>query len=152
MKKVFITHSENETEILGEALGKLLVPGDIVALKGDLGAGKTALTKGIARGMGVEGDITSPTFTIINEYSGQVPFAHMDAYRVKNLEEMENVGFSDYLNGYVVVIEWADRIMPLLPRNVLWVELKVKGDLLREISFVSDGRRFDDILQELKLN
>jgi tRNA threonylcarbamoyladenosine biosynthesis protein TsaE len=151
MEKIFETYSENETEFLGKALGRLLAPGDIIALKGDLGAGKTAFTRGIAQGLGIRDDVTSPTFTIINDYTDPIPFAHMDAYRIKSLEEMENVGFSDYLSEYVVVVEWADRIKPLLPEDLLWVDFKGEGDNRRKIHFISKCHRFDQILQELNL-
>ena len=152
MKKLFKTFNEKETEKLGEALGNFLAPGDIIALEGELGAGKTAFTRGIARTLGVEDDVTSPTFTIINEYPAAMPFVHMDAYRLRNPEEIEDIGFSDYLTGYVVVIEWADMIEFQLPDDVLWVKITVEGDSTRKICFSSQSHRFDQILQELKLN
>jgi len=149
MKRIFKTYSENQTEKLGETLGRFLAPGDIIALKGELGAGKTAFTRGIAQSLGVEDDVTSPTFTIINEYSGNVPFVHMDAYRLKRPEEIEDIGFSDYLTGYIMVIEWADMIEELLPDDILWVEITVENDLSRNICFTAKSHRFNHILQEL---
>lgn len=104
MEIIFETQSVEQTEKLGASLGKLLFEGDFLALTGDLGAGKTAFTRGIARGLGMDELITSPTFTIINEYHDPVALAHMDAYRLKSLEELENIGFDDYLQGFIVVM------------------------------------------------
>ena len=92
---VFETQNVEQTEKLGTSLGKFLSEGDFLALTGDLGAGKTAFTRGIARGLGIKDPITSPTFTIINEYHESVVLANMDAYRLKSLEELQNIGFDD---------------------------------------------------------
>ena len=132
MEKIFETKNVNQTEKLGEMLGNLLSEGDL-ALTGDLGAGKTAFTRGIARGLNVSAPVTSPTFTIINEYYGSVAIAHMDAYRLKNPEELLNIGFDDYLQGFIVVMEWADKVKEMLPEQVLWIEFKVSKDNSREI-------------------
>ena len=107
-EKELCSHSEEETRRLGEIIGKNLVRGDLVALIGDLGSGKTCLTKGLAKSLGVsdEYEITSPTFTIINEYPGRFPLWHVDAYRLENSREMMDAGFEDFCNGGgVVVIE-----------------------------------------------
>ncbi|MDN5332447.1 MAG: tRNA threonylcarbamoyladenosine biosynthesis protein TsaE [Tepidanaerobacteraceae bacterium] len=149
-KAIFETRSVEETEGLGEKLGRLLSKGDLVALKGDLGAGKTAFTRGIARGLGSEDFVTSPTFTIINEYDGDVPIAHMDAYRLSDAVELEDIGFRDYLKEYVVVIEWADRVIDLLPDEVLLVEFETIGEQERRITFTAKGKKYEKILQELK--
>lgn len=151
MKKIFETLNQNQTEKLGEALGKLLKAGDFLALAGDLGAGKTAFTRGIARGLGIHEDITSPTFTIINQYEAPVPLAHMDAYRLKTPEELENAGFYDYMEDFVVVLEWADRVEELLPRDVLWIYFTVLDENRRTIEFQSQTSHYDNILQELNL-
>lgn len=151
MEKTFETVNEQQTQKLGEVLGKLLYPGDFLALKGDLGAGKTAFTKGIAKGLGISDDITSPTFTIINEYAGKIPLAHMDAYRLASPEELENIGFSDYLSDFVVVLEWADKVQQLLPENVIWIDFKVLNEGVRQIYFKSDCKHYDEIMQELKI-
>lgn len=151
MKKIFETLNQNQTEKLGEALGKLLKAGDFLALAGDLGAGKTAFTRGIARGMGIHEDITSPTFTIINQYEAPVPLAHMDAYRLKTPEELENAGFYDYMEDFVVVLEWADRVEELLPGDVLWIYFTVLDENRRTIEFQSQTSHYDNILQELNL-
>lgn len=151
MEKVFETRSEIETEKLGECLGRLLERGDFIALSGDLGAGKTAFTRGIARGMGINEDITSPTFTIINEYDGVLPLAHMDVYRLRSVEELANVGFDDYLEGFVVVMEWAEKVKEMLPRDFLWVEIEAVDEKRRKINFKSNSKHYDKILRELNL-
>lgn len=110
---------------LGACLGRLLRPGDVVCLAGELGAGKTTLAQGIAVGLGVEAPVTSPTFTIIHEYQGRIPFYHVDAYRLESHEELEDLGLEEYLySGGVTVIEWADRVASLLPDEYLEVEIQ----------------------------
>ncbi len=102
--------SPEATHALGEHLGRLLRPGDVVLLSGTLGAGKTALTQGIARGLGVAGPVSSPTFTILKEYAGRIPLYHFDLYRIEDPDELEALGFGDYFYGDgVSVLEWAER-------------------------------------------
>ncbi len=111
---IFITHSGEETQSLGTRLGRLLGPGDIVLLFGDLGAGKTTLTQGMARGMGVNPDeyVRSPTFTLINEYRGNFPIYHIDLYRLDSLAEIENIGLEETLLGCgVSIVEWAEKLI-----------------------------------------
>ncbi|MDI3480956.1 MAG: tRNA threonylcarbamoyladenosine biosynthesis protein TsaE [Tepidanaerobacteraceae bacterium] len=149
MDRIFETANTNETQELGKALGKRLKPGDFLALTGDLGAGKTAFTAGIARGLGIEEDITSPTFTIINQYEAKIPLAHMDAYRLNGPEELENIGYYDYLEGFVVVLEWADRVECLVPEDALRIDIAVLDENRRSIRIHSQSPKFDKILQEL---
>ncbi|SHM30117.1 tRNA threonylcarbamoyladenosine biosynthesis protein TsaE [Caldanaerovirga acetigignens] len=149
-KVVFETKSVVETQELGEKLGSLLSKGDLVALKGDLGAGKTAFARGITRGVGSEDFVTSPTFTIINEYGGDVPVAHIDVYRLSDAGELEEIGFRDYLKEYVVIIEWADLVIDILPEEILWVELETIGEQERRIIFTAKGKKYEKILQEMK--
>jgi tRNA threonylcarbamoyladenosine biosynthesis protein TsaE len=107
----FYTKSEQETENLGCALGKILKPGTVVAYYGDLGAGKTAFTRGLARGLGVHDRVTSPTYTIVNEYSGRIPLFHFDMYRLDSSEELFDIGWEDYLSrGGVLAVEWSERV------------------------------------------
>jgi len=123
--KEFKTFSVEETVELGISLGKLLRAGDVVCIAGDLGTGKTALTSGIARAMGIDGYITSPTFTIVNEYRAAMPLFHFDVYRISDPEEMFEVGFEEYMEGGgVVVIEWADMIKDILPENHIWIDIR----------------------------
>ena len=129
----FITHSPEETEALGAALAKLLVPGDIIAYRGDLGAGKTAFTRGLARGLGCREPLTSPTYTIVNEYlSGRLPLFHFDMYRLTSSEDLWGIGWEDYLDrGGVCAVEWSENVEDAM-ENALWVTLEtLPGDSRR---------------------
>lgn len=107
----FLTHSEQETEQLGERLAKKLTPGTVIAYEGDLGAGKTAFTRGLARGLGITERVTSPTYTIVNEYPGKIPLFHFDMYRVSSSEELFDIGWEDYLErGGILAVEWSERV------------------------------------------
>jgi len=131
----FKTKSAGETIALGEALGKKLLPGAVVALNGGLGAGKTYLSKGIARGLGFPGEVKSPTFTLINIYEGRVPVYHFDCYRLKNNADLENIGYEEYFFGKgVTLVEWAEKIAGLLPENSVYIDIKTIGGNLREFS------------------
>lgn len=136
---------------LGEKLGRLLGPGDVIALFGDLGAGKTTLTKGIARGLGLSADVHSPTFTLIHEHPGKVPLYHVDLYRLSHEEEVESLGIEEYIYGDgVTIIEWADRMTSLLPPDRLDIELRMQGDTERAIGLEADSERMSRIIGELE--
>ena len=121
----FTSGSERETEALGERLGARLRPGCVVALKGGMGAGKTALVRGIARGLGFDGRVTSPTYAIVNEYPSDPPLFHFDLYRLSGADELFDIGFEEYLErGGVCVIEWADLIEELLPEHTIRIEIQ----------------------------
>ena len=126
MKKAIILKTEEDTKALGASLAKDIEQGDIFALVGDLGTGKTTLTKAIAAALGIQETITSPTFTIISEYySGRLPFYHFDVYRVHNEDELFEIGFEEYLEGSgVCIIEWADLVKEILPSWTKWVHLE----------------------------
>lgn len=131
------THSPEETEAVGERLAKKLQPGAVIAFTGDLGAGKTALTRGLARGLGVLDRVTSPTYTLVNEYdTGRLPLFHFDLYRLEQAEEVYDIGWEDYLTrGGVCAVEWSEKIAPLLPEDVIRVELRRSGgEETREIA------------------
>ncbi len=147
-----ITSSPEQTWRTGEILGARLGPGDIVCLYGDLGAGKTSFSYGIALGLEVEEQyITSPTFTFVNEYRGRVPFYHIDLYRLKDADELENIGFTEYVaSDGVTVIEWAERAEEELPEERLSVYLNVVDENSREIGFLAEGDRYRKLLEELK--
>ena len=114
----FVTNSPEETEELGERLGRALSPGDVVAFTGDLGAGKTAFTRGIARGLGIGDRVTSPTFAIVNYYRGPQPFAHFDLYRIHTETDLAAAGFYDYLDmGAVVAVEWSENCADIIERE-----------------------------------
>ena len=114
------TNSEKETFELGMEFGAAAAPGDVYTLEGDLGVGKTVFTKGFAKGLGIEEPISSPTFTILQEYEeGRLPFYHFDVYRIGDVEEMEEIGYEDYFYGQgVCLIEWANLIEEILPKNI----------------------------------
>jgi tRNA threonylcarbamoyladenosine biosynthesis protein TsaE len=132
----FITASPAETEALGERLAFKLKGGDVVALFGGMGMGKTALTRGIARGLGVAEGVSSPTFALVHEYDGRLPVYHFDMYRVTGWEDLYSTGFFDYLeSGGVLVVEWSENIENALPENAVRITL-APGDSenQREIS------------------
>lgn len=125
MKKTYLLKTEEDTRKLGALLADGAKPGDVIALTGDLGLGKTTLTKAIAARLGVSQEITSPTFTIMAQYEGgRFPFYHFDVYRVHEEDELFEIGFQEYLDGGgLCVIEWADLVENLLPGRTLWVRL-----------------------------
>lgn len=128
------TSSAEETVNLGKKIGSRLKPGDILALSGPLGAGKTTLIQGIAEGLGVKDYVTSPTFILINEYPGPVPLYHIDLYRLEEAAEIEELGLAEYFEKPgVVVIEWAERLGDLLPENAQLVKIEVLGENKRRI-------------------
>lgn len=149
-----ITSSPEQTWRIGEMLGARLGAGDTVCLYGDLGAGKTSFSYGIALGLEVQEQyITSPTFTFINEYKGRVPFYHIDLYRLKDPEELENIGFEEYIDSDgVTVIEWAERAEDELPVECLSVYLSYVDEHSREIGFLAEGKRYENLLEELQQN
>ena len=120
----YLSHSPEETEQLGEQLGRTLRPGSVVAYRGDLGMGKTAFTRGLARGLGCTCRVTSPTFTIVNEYSGALPLFHFDMYRLDSEDDLFDIGWDDYLaRGGVCAVEWSERIDSALPPDALTVSI-----------------------------
>ncbi len=123
------TYSATETYQFGEKLGKLVKPGDVFSLIGDLGVGKTVFTQGFAKGLRIEESINSPTFTIVQVYEeGRLPLYHFDVYRIGDIEEMDEIGYEDYFYGKgVCLIEWANLIKDLLPHNI--IEITIEKDL-----------------------
>ena len=117
----FITHSPEQTEAVGAALGKLLQPGAVIAYQGDLGAGKTAFTRGLAKGLGAAEPVTSPTYTIVNEYlSGRIPLFHFDMYRLPSSDSLCDIGWDDYLErGGVCAVEWSENVEDALEDPIL---------------------------------
>lgn len=124
-----VTGSVESTRSLGRAVSEALRPGDVVALSGDLGAGKTAFVQGAADGLEVRGPVVSPTFTLVREYGGRVPVVHMDVYRLDRLQDVLDMGFDEYLDGHAVVfIEWGDVIQGLLPDSWLGIGLSLDDE------------------------
>jgi tRNA threonylcarbamoyladenosine biosynthesis protein TsaE len=146
-----ITSSREQTWRIGQMLGSRLEPGDLVCLYGDLGAGKTSFSYGIALGLEVKDQyITSPTFTFVNEYKGRIPFYHIDLYRLKDPEELEGIGFEEYIDSEgVTVIEWAERAEDELPDDRLSVYLSYVDEHSREIGFLAEGERYEKLLHDL---
>jgi tRNA threonylcarbamoyladenosine biosynthesis protein TsaE len=147
-----ISKSADQTYKLGESLGKVIQQGDIICLTGDLGAGKTAFTKGIGIGLDIKEFITSPTYTIINEYNGRIPLFHFDVYRLEGVEEMYELGYEEYFFGDgAVVIEWADIVKDIIPQERLWITiLRGKEEDNREIIFDASGDRYQKVIKELE--
>lgn len=135
------TNGVDETRDLGEALGRLLRPGDVIVLAGDLGAGKTALAQGIGRGLGVAETVVSPSFVIVREYEGRIPLVHVDVYRLDFVQELHDLGFEEVLDDErVTLIEWGDRVSGLLPDERFEVSMSVGvGATTREIDWVGTG-------------
>lgn len=127
--------SPDDTARAGERLGATLGPGDVVALTGDLGSGKTCFVQGLVRALGVRTGATSPTFVLVNEYRGRLPVHHVDAYRTGSLAELADLGLPDLLGGEgVTIVEWAERAEPLLPARSVRVHIDGVGDEPREIT------------------
>ena len=131
-----VTNSASETRALGERIAAGLRPGDVVLLEGDLGAGKSELTRGIARGLGVTETVTSPSFTILNVYeSGQIPLYHFDWYRLESSEELYELGMDEYLGGDgIAIVEWPGRCPDAVPENCLRIRIETEGENTRRIS------------------
>ncbi len=148
------SHSAQHTQQLGALLAPLLSSGDVVCLEGSLGAGKTCLTQGIGRGLGVSAPITSPTFIIVHEYAlPNRPYQlyHIDLYRIESAAEACGTGLEDYFFGDgVCVIEWADRIVDILPKDRLWIRLRYVDHSRRELSLQAQGQRYAQLLRQLR--
>jgi len=135
---------------LGKRLGRLLEPGDVVALVGDLGTGKTQFIKGLAEGLGVGKAtyVSSPSFTLINEYQGRIPLYHIDLFRLASEKEVEGLGLEEYFRGNgITAIEWADKVSSLLPDELLWVKILYKGEHTRSLEILAKGDRYQRILK-----
>lgn len=145
-----ITESPEETQQLGTKLGELAQLGDVFLLVGRLGTGKTCLTQGIAWGLGIEGYATSPSFVVINQYQGRLPFYHIDLYRLDRIEEVIELGLEDYLYGRgVCVVEWAEKALEVLPEEHLLVEISFLSDTGRNFVLKPVGERYVELLSQL---
>ncbi|MGG5254743.1 tRNA (adenosine(37)-N6)-threonylcarbamoyltransferase complex ATPase subunit type 1 TsaE [Neobacillus sp. SM06] len=142
------TAGSEETAQFAEKLAKLLQPGDVLTLEGDLGAGKTTFTKGIAKGLEIKRNVNSPTFTIIKEYHGRLPLYHMDVYRLE--DSLEDLGFDEYFEGEgVTVVEWAHFIEEQLPADRLDIFLYHEGEQRRKMVFIPNGNRYEQLCKEI---
>lgn len=145
-----VSHSSEETRRLGARLGRLARPGDVLLLVGELGAGKTCLTQGIARGLGVRENASSPSFVIMKEYHGRLALYHIDLYRLERLQEVADLGLDDYLCGSgVCVVEWADRAPEQLPAEHLLVRMQYVSERERSIHIEARGPRYVGLLSQL---
>ena len=137
----YISHSERETEEFAQRLAQKLRPGDVIAYTGGLGMGKTAFTRGLARGLGCRTSVTSPTFAIVNRYEGETPLNHFDMYRIEGFDSLYSTGFFDYLDDYSVsAIEWSENIGEYLPEDTIRIDIRRIDDDTREITVTGDDR------------
>ncbi|HHW45477.1 MAG TPA: tRNA (adenosine(37)-N6)-threonylcarbamoyltransferase complex ATPase subunit type 1 TsaE [Clostridiales bacterium] len=132
----FVTRSPDETEKFGERIAKCLTPGMVLALEGDLGAGKTCFVKGLAKGLGYTGEVSSPTFALVNEYrGGRIPLYHFDMYRVSSWDDLYSTGFFDYLEADgALAVEWSENIAAALPEDTVYVTFEKIDDTVRRIT------------------
>lgn len=146
MQKTYITNSVNETETLAENFGKKLKSGDIIAYKGSMGMGKTAFTRGLAKGMNIKDDVSSPTFALVNEYNGSgLTLYHFDMYRINGFDDLYSTGFFDYMDmGGVMAVEWSENITEALPENTINITFERIDENKRKITFEGD-ERIEDI-------
>ena len=134
MKKKFITNSDSETQQVGKTFSQKIDSGEVILLFGDLGAGKTTFVKGFLEGLNFNGDVSSPTFSLVNEYNASINVIHIDCYREKNIKRWINIGFEDYFNEKnIVIIEWPEIIMDLIPKKIIKVNIKHINSTTREI-------------------
>jgi tRNA threonylcarbamoyladenosine biosynthesis protein TsaE len=146
-----ISHSLHETLELGKSIGRLAQPGDVYLLVGNLGAGKTALTQGIAYGLGSEEYALSPTFVLMREIQGRLKLYHIDLYRLDHIEEIADLGLDDYFYGQgISVVEWADKGLSVLPPEHLLVNIDFVSDNERRFEFIAHGRRYEELISGLK--
>ncbi len=143
-----VSHSDVETKAIAQKIASRLSPGDVIALEGDLGAGKTTFAQGFAKALGVSKQVDSPTFTIIKEYSGSIPLYHMDVYRLTYAEE--ELGLEEYIYGEgICLIEWASHIASLLPPETIYIDIHVQPDQSRQLKIRSEHRCMQQLCKEL---
>lgn len=149
-KLIYTSNSEDETYKLGKNLGQRMDDDQVILLSGDLGAGKTLLVQGIAEGLQIDDDITSPTFNLVKEYQGKYSLYHMDLYRIDLVEDLYNIGFLDYFDrAGVVVIEWPEIALDLIPEDYLYITVEVINDNKRKLIFNSEGEWANKLLKGL---
>jgi tRNA threonylcarbamoyladenosine biosynthesis protein TsaE len=149
------SHSPDETRILGASLAPMLLPGDVVSLNGDLGAGKTVLVQGLVSALGAQGRVTSPTFTIVHEYRARYPVLHVDVYRLDSFQEVLDLGFEEFFDpAAIMLVEWGEAVRPLLPARHLEVDIRRSVDPAatddRDISFRPRGDEWAGKLEAMR--
>ena len=130
----FLSHSQFQTEEIAERLAKTLHGTEVIAMFGGMGAGKTAFTRGLARGLGINDGVSSPTFALVHEYEGRFPLYHFDMYRIGSFDDLYSTGFFDYIENGVMLIEWSENIEPFLPENRISITINVLSEQEREIT------------------
>ncbi|HLV10592.1 MAG TPA: tRNA (adenosine(37)-N6)-threonylcarbamoyltransferase complex ATPase subunit type 1 TsaE [Halanaerobiales bacterium] len=136
------SNNEKETSKFGKIIGELLEPGQLILLAGELGAGKTTLVQGICKGAGVDEDVSSPTYTLINEYEGELSICHVDLYRLDKEEDLYDIGIEDYLdNEAVVLIEWPELVYDFLPPDFIFIKIEVEEGKKREFNIEAEGEK-----------
>ncbi|MBF1703761.1 MAG: tRNA (adenosine(37)-N6)-threonylcarbamoyltransferase complex ATPase subunit type 1 TsaE [Selenomonas sp.] len=147
-----VTHSPEETAHLAGTIGKIIREGTVICLDGELGVGKTLFVRALARTLGVESDVTSPTFNLMNIYEAACPIVHFDLYRITSEEELEDIGFYEYAEATegIVLIEWAEKFPDAMPADHLSVRIEALNDEDRQFTFVAKGKKSRALLEELK--
>ena len=139
--KRYLSHSTEQTEQIAAEFASTLKSGDVIAYRGPMGAGKTAFTRGLCRGLGLSDHVSSPTFALVNEYSGRLTVEHFDMYRVESWDDLYSTGFFDYLDtDGILAIEWSENISGILPDNHITITLTVLGETSRKITVEGDAR------------
>jgi len=145
------SHSPEQTQELGRRIGQLALAGDVFLLAGDLGAGKTCLTQGIAWGLGINEYTLSPSFVIMRELYGRLPLYHIDLYRLDHIEESLELGLDDYLYGRgICVVEWAEKALSILPPEHLLIKIDYLSDTGRSLQFKPNGQRYLEVVEQLR--
>lgn len=149
-----ISNSPDQTKRLGARLGKLLRPGDVICLSGDMGAGKTVFSSGIGEGWGADTPLTSPTYNLVHEHrrkADQQRLFHLDCYRLRGIDEVDTIGLDDILDGDgIVIFEWAERIEDVLPDQYLWIDFRVTEVSRRNFFIEAEGKRYELLVNEYK--
>lgn len=137
-----VTRSVEETEQFAERFASRLRPGDLIAFRGGMGAGKTAFVRGLARGLGVKGEVSSPTFALVHEYNGSIPLFHFDMYRIESFEDLYSTGFFDYPDrGGIIAVEWSENIEAVLECSAIVIDISILDESTRKIT-ITGGDRF----------
>lgn len=138
-----ICKNENETKELAKKISKIITLGDILCLDGDLGAGKTTFTKYLCKNLGVDGYVNSPSYTLVNEYNGNVDIYHFDVYRIFSVEELYEIGFEEYISSNkIIIIEWAKKIEEIIPKEAIWIDISL-GEDINERIFRIKGKKIE---------
>lgn len=148
-----VSNNARQTQHIGVKIGKLAQRGDVLLLIGNLGAGKTCLTQGIAWGLDIKDYTSSPSFVVVKAYQGRIPLYHIDFYRLDHIEEVLDLGLDDYLYGEgICVIEWADKGLSALPEENLLIRMSYLSDIRRSLQFEPSGKRYTELLSQLRSN